>query len=148
MVQSHPLFHNNILLSQQKRCLGIFVFKKGTGNFFCSLPPKWCHPLWISAFPPVKKSKFNFQRCIFRGSKSIPCWEFAPGINPSPCLPSPGLSSTQHLLPREGTQVLLSLLTHKHSRRVKKFNSRSLHPDPKAALLLLLRDLQLFPRLF
>lgn len=60
-----------------------FVFKKGNGNFLCSLPPNWCHPLCI---PTGKEKASSASKDKFRGIKPILSWEFAPVINPSSCL--------------------------------------------------------------
>lgn len=66
------------------------VFKKSNGNFLCSLPPNWCQWICVSldlSIPTGEKNASSTSKDRFRGSKSIPSWEFAPVINPSPRLP-------------------------------------------------------------
>lgn len=116
MVQSHPLFHDSILLSLQKMCHEILSSRKAMETSFAC-----CHQAGVTlsgylSIPTGKEKSSSTSKDKFRGSRSIPSWEFAAVIHPNPCL----LFNVtfQAASPREGIQGLVSLLTHKHSGRV------------------------------
>lgn len=43
IVWNHPVFHDGLLLSEQKMVLWDLAFKKGNGNSLHSTSPNWCH---------------------------------------------------------------------------------------------------------